>query len=672
MSRRKAPPTAEGWYVLHDFRTIAWDNWRDAPQRTRDTALQEGQEHLEEALAVTDAEEGASAVYGVLGHEADLMFVHLRPTTADLDHLERAFEQTTLAGFTERTDSFVSVTEASGYSERAREFFEGDLDESSGLAKYMRSRIEPDIPDAEHVSFYPMDKRRDPEYNWYDLPFEERAEHMDAHGDIGRDYAGKVTQMISSAIGLDDWEWGVTLWADDLTDVKDLLYEMRFDPSSSKYAEFGPFTVGRRLAPEDLESYLAGDPIAAGTGDAADSQAGPATPADAVENDDESSGHPHGETTTDDHPHAEPTGDDHPHAEPDDDDGGGADEHPGGGARPDVSDAEYATIDNLEQRLFQLGIREGEDYEGGEYGLLFYSNADAAELADDVAGLRENFDHYDRHVATLVRASSGRSAVASLWTAEEAAETAAGFLGDLPEISERYGGGLEPHDAPSAQNAKSATGDDRGTDSDSETDTAAVRRELAEHDVYAGQPHGEDVYALVVYSTAGIESLTADVADLRETFRTDDDHVETAVYETGPGEIAAVDDSEPTAIVSLWETESAAQAAGDALADVPGVVGRADEAEGFGTMGMFYTVKPDYREEFVETFETVGEKLASMDGHYGTALLVNHEDENDMFIASNWASREDAMVFFRSDDFRETVEWGREVLADRPRHVFLA
>jgi chlorite dismutase len=87
---------------------------------------------------------------------------------------------------------------------------------------------------------------------------------------------------------------------------------------------------------------------------------------------------------------------------------------------------------------------------------------------------------------------------------------------------------------------------------------------------------------------------------------------------------------------------------------------------------MFYTVKPDYREEFVEKFETVGDVLADMDGHLETDLLVNHEDENDTFIASQWRSREDAMAFFRSDEFRETVDWGRDVLADRPRHVFLA
>jgi heme-degrading monooxygenase HmoA len=89
-------------------------------------------------------------------------------------------------------------------------------------------------------------------------------------------------------------------------------------------------------------------------------------------------------------------------------------------------------------------------------------------------------------------------------------------------------------------------------------------------------------------------------------------------------------------------------------------------------MGMFYTVKPEHREDFLDTFESVGEMLDEMDGHRETALLSSYEDENDMFIASQWDAKEDAMGFFRSDAFSETVDWGRDVLADRPRHVFLA
>ncbi|MFC6725878.1 antibiotic biosynthesis monooxygenase, partial [Halobium palmae] len=125
---------------------------------------------------------------------------------------------------------------------------------------------------------------------------------------------------------------------------------------------------------------------------------------------------------------------------------------------------------------------------------------------------------------------------------------------------------------------------------------------------------------------------------------------------------------------------SAADTAAGFLSELPGIVsraeegagGHADEESGFGTMGMFYTVEPEHREAFVEKFGAVGELLADMEGHHDTDLMVNREDENDMFIASQWRSREDAMAFFRSDEFGETVSWGRDVLADRPRHVFLA
>jgi len=660
--RRDAPPTAEGWYVLHDVRTIDWAAWDEASQRTRDRAIEEGIEFLQSATTVEDVDGGDSMVVSMLGHKGDLMLVHMRPTLADLDELERRFERTALATFTERDRSFVSVTEASGYSERGREFIEGDLDDDSGLARYMRSRLYPEIPEKEHVCFYPMDKRRDPEYNWYDLPFEERAEHMDAHGEVGREYAGKVTQMITGAIGMDDWEWGVTLYADDMTDVKDLLYEMRFDPSSSKFAEFGPFWIGRRFDPADLDALLAGDPLSTPWDDTGGDHSGhdhpPATPEDAAA--DEGHGHDGGGHPHDggDHPHDESdAGGGHPHgdAEHSGEDTDEEDSHPStGGGRPPTTDSwseAIAEIDGMNARLGKAGLYEGEDYAGRTYALVFETDRDAAELAEDVEGLASNFDHYDTHVTTAVRASGGHTFLVSLWETDDAAQTASGFLTDLDGVNTGAHGWAGAGDADGAS-------EPAGTDGDSD-----IRSRLADQDIYAGQPHGEDVYALVVYSEADLDRLRPTVEELRGAFE-GDDHVKTAVYDDPDSEIAAV--------VSLWADEDAAQAASDDLEAVPGVVRKAGEGDGFGTMGMFYTVKPDYREEFVETFGTVGEQLATMDGHRETALLVNDDDENDMFIASQWDSREDAMTFFRSDDFRETVQWGREVLADTPRHVFLA
>ncbi len=501
MERRDPPPTEEGWYALHDFRTVDWDAWYGADADARERAVESGRAFLADAEAVADAEAGASVTYGVLGHKADLLVVHLRPTTAHLDALERRFEQTALARYADRASSYVSVTEVSGYS-TPEAFEDGGVEavEDSGLRNYLQTRLYPQVPEAGHVCFYPMDKRRGAADNWYDLPFETRADHMRAHGEIGREYAGQVTQVITGSVGLDDWEWGVTLFADDPTAIKRLLYEMRFDPSTSRFAEFGSFYVGRRLPPDALGGYLAGEPL------------------------------------------GEAAGDEGAHGS------------------------------------------EGEGARGGD-----------APPGDE---------------------------------------------GGRPEA------GPDDADEPS----------DEG---------GSIREELAERGVYAGQPHGEDVHALVLYVDADADELLEVVRGLRDNFEHYGTHEKTAVY-------AAVD-GDRTAVVSLWATADAAEVAAGYLADLPGVVERADEAaEGWGTMGLFYAVVPEHREDFVETFESVGELLADMDGHRETTLLANAEDENDLFIASRWRSREDAMAFFRDDAFRETVEWGREVLADRPRHVFLA
>jgi chlorite dismutase len=625
MEQRTPPQTEEGWYVLHDCRHIDWDAWRAATQRERETALSEGIDFLSAYEGVEDAEEGQTAVYTVMGHKADLMILHLRPTMADLDAAQRHFERTALAEYTDRAFSYTSVTEASGYTERAREYFEGEVDDDSGLAQYIRARLHPDVPDEEFLCFYPMSKRRDPEQNWYDLPFEERAEHIERHGNIGREYGGDVNQMICGSIGFDDWEWGITLWSEDMRSIKRLLTEMRFDPSTSKFAEFGPFYVGRKFDPEELPAVLSGQRIPSEDGVA-------------------------------DEPHESHSGDRREHNSDHRDHSG---DHPSGesdtnqrGGRPDVS-GDFEEQSDMDERLDQFSL---DDYEDGQYALLYQSTADASELADDVTDLAGNFDHYDRHVLTTIKAKNGQSHIISIWTAKEAAETAAGFLGDLDGIEEQFGGPIGETTA--------SESDSDGASSQTAASDQSIRAELDSENVYAGQPHGEDVYALVVYSEADAEELADAVTDLNSAFDRYDTHVRTTVY--------AGADSETTAVASLWETEDAATTASEHLADLPDITHRHGDSGGFGTMGMFYTVKPDHRDAFVEKFDTVGGLLADMDGHRETTLLANHDDQNDMFIASQWDSKEDAMAFFRSDEFAETVDWGRDVLADRPRHVFLA
>jgi chlorite dismutase len=666
--RREPPATEEGWYVLHDLRRVDWDAWREAPDHERERALSEGIAHLRAHEDLEDADAGGSALFSVVGHKADLMMTHMRPTTAHLDRAERRFEGTVLAGFTERVSSYVSVTEISGYM--TEELADGlENIEDAGRRNYMKTRLYPSVPDSEHVCFYPMDKRRDPEYNWYDLPFEERRELISGHGEIGREYAGKVTQIITGSVGFDDYEWGVTLFADDATQIKKLLYEMRFDPSSSKYAEFGPFYFGRRITPEDLPALLAGEAVPTESGASAGEDGAIAHVHD--EDEEVAAAHTNGGEGVHAHGGDSSQDGDSPH-DSDDGDDSDADDHPdtdsgGRPSRPDEPPHAVVETRELEQELHRLGVSAAERERAG-YGLVFPSSADAEEHVDDVDGLRGNFEHYDTHVLTAVRADAGQTAVVSLWANERAANVASGFLGDLPGVEEGMGGSLgEPagEEAADSHDAEDAEGGEEGEDGPVGTDEDDdIRGELDELDIYAGKPHGEDVYAMVVYSEADPDALAGEVDELREAFENYGTHVRTAVYESGGGGRSAV--------VSLWDTQSAARTAGDFLTELPDVVARAGEESGFGTMGMFYTVVPDYREEFVETFGDVGELLAEMDGHHQTRLLVNRAEENDMFIASQWRSREDAMGFFRSDAFRETVQWGREVLADRPRHVFLA
>ena len=123
MVRREPPRTEEGLYVLHDLRTIDWDAWRNAAERDREAAIEEGVEFLE---THADIEEGDTAVFSVLGHKADLLILHLRPTLSELDTAERTFEKCALASFTDRTSSYLSVTEASGYTEAAADYFDPD------------------------------------------------------------------------------------------------------------------------------------------------------------------------------------------------------------------------------------------------------------------------------------------------------------------------------------------------------------------------------------------------------------------------------------------------------------------------------------------------------------------------------------------------------------------
>ena len=106
-----------------------------------------------------------------------------------------------------------------------------------------KQRLTPDLPPWPATCFYPMNKKRKVGENWFLLDFAERSRMMAEHGRTGMTFGGKVTQLITVGLGYDDWEWGVTLWARNPEFLKDIVYRMRFDEASARYAEFGPFYV---------------------------------------------------------------------------------------------------------------------------------------------------------------------------------------------------------------------------------------------------------------------------------------------------------------------------------------------------------------------------------------------------------------------------------------------
>ena len=260
-----APVTLEGWFVLHEMYALDWARWNGLGAAERDAVVVEATSLLE---AQARPPEGQSACFSLLTQKGDLCFLHWRKDLESLRREEVALKRTRLAGFLTPTYAYLSVIELGTYelAEHAAAMVErrGTARGADGfddavraeMERLARPRLYPEVPPRRYMSFYPMSKRRGEQVNWFDLAPAERAELMRGHGTIGRKYAGQVTQVISGSVGLDDWEWGVTLFADDPLVFKKLVYEMRFDPASSRYALFGAFFTGIRFAAAALGEVL--------------------------------------------------------------------------------------------------------------------------------------------------------------------------------------------------------------------------------------------------------------------------------------------------------------------------------------------------------------------------------------------------------------------------------
>ncbi|WP_419941718.1 chlorite dismutase family protein [Candidatus Palauibacter sp.] len=262
------PASLEGWYVLHQSLSVDWPALKAA-----DPADARGAVASFVTLAerwATDAEPGWSGVYRVAGGGVDFLVLHFRDS---LDRLIEAGHELQLSPWGDYVlvrEEYLSVVELGLYAltrdlvGRVDPTDRAAWDDALGEAlaaerekEFVRHRLQPRQPEhMPYVCYYPMDKRRNPGQNWYALTLEDRAALMAAHGTVGRRFAGRIAQVISGSMGLDDWEWAVTLWAADPLEFKAIISEMRYDAASAEYAEFGPFLVGKRISAGDFEALL--------------------------------------------------------------------------------------------------------------------------------------------------------------------------------------------------------------------------------------------------------------------------------------------------------------------------------------------------------------------------------------------------------------------------------
>jgi chlorite dismutase len=256
---------SQGWGVLHLFFHLRRDLLEDATEAAKDFARR---------LQAFDARDDYQVLaFSVLGQKADLGVMVLGPDLTELDLLATELAASPLGVALLPAGSYVSMTELSEYTSTPQDeaqrlvaedgMVEGSAEHTAAVAAfgermagYNEHRLHPKLPLKRVISFYPMSKRRAGDDNWYLMDFGQRKELMAGHARVGRTYRGRVLQLITGSVGLDDWEWGVTLLADDPKALKDIVYEMRFDAVSARYGEFGPFVTGLVLEPDALMSHL--------------------------------------------------------------------------------------------------------------------------------------------------------------------------------------------------------------------------------------------------------------------------------------------------------------------------------------------------------------------------------------------------------------------------------
>lgn len=262
---------ADGWHLLHLFYRIEHGQWQllsPDEQRAAKTRLAE---LVQEIRAVADTQ---LLTLSIATPKADLGFVLATPDLQTANLWEKRLSLSLGPDVLTPVFSYLSLTELSEYTTTADDYAADTLRGERGLAPdspeyesalaefrermkhYGQWRLYPPLPDWPVVCFYPMSKRRGGTQNWYRLSYKERKALMAGHARIGRTWAGKIKQIISGSTGLDDAEWGVTLFSRSTEEIKGIVYEMRFDAVSAEYAEFGEFYIGLQLPLGELFSRL--------------------------------------------------------------------------------------------------------------------------------------------------------------------------------------------------------------------------------------------------------------------------------------------------------------------------------------------------------------------------------------------------------------------------------
>lgn len=274
----QVPITLDGSSVLHQMFRFDWAAWKKLSTEECTTIAAEFSSLLArweagDTSGDPKAHPNQSALFSQIGHKGDLTLVHFRETLEDLNRVELELAQTGIFPYLQQTTSYLSLVELGMY-ESSEKIYQQLVDKglepgtpewNAGLAEAtartqasLASRLFPAIPPAKYLCFYPMDRKRGEQVNWYTETMGDRRAMMHEHGMIGRRYADHVRQIITGSIGLDDWEWGVDLFADDPAIFKKLIYEMRFDKVSAVYAAFGQFFLSVRVQAGDVAKWLEG------------------------------------------------------------------------------------------------------------------------------------------------------------------------------------------------------------------------------------------------------------------------------------------------------------------------------------------------------------------------------------------------------------------------------